>query len=293
MSEEQCNNGVKVNGYFWLNNDYMKILNSGVPLYVNDSCDNLLSVLNCARPEIYHHPSIVNLLKSAPVLHKNTACHALGEACESGDIERVRELLTGGLADINNDYYEGRTPLMIATLNNKTSVVSLLLTHKDLILDKVTDEGYTALHIACVCVEGGTSAIPLLGSDKRCTPVVLNKKDNDGNTPLMWAVFYGNLQSLKEMDKLQGTNFRTENKDGEGLLDVARKENQMSSVLEYLLNRRKVESLKVLAAHAVASLLSCDTDVEKLDFPLILHPWVTGFLKSGDLDFSSNDEDEI
>jgi len=309
MYEEQCNNGVEVNWDFWRNNDYMEILNSGVPLYVNDSRDNWFSAIYCAKPEIYHHPSIVNLLKSAPVLHENTACHALGVACESGDIERVRELLTGGLADINNVYYDGLTPLMIATKNNQTSVVSLLLTHKDLALDKATKWGLTALHIACG-MGGDTSfpVIPLLGSDKRCTPVVLNKKANNGDTPVMWAVLNGNLQSLKEMEKLQGTNFRTENKDGVGLLDVALKRTKTRiekhmSVLEYLLNRRKVDSLKVLAAHAVASLLSCDTDVDKLDVPLILHPWVTGFLKtspnidswsesSDDVDFSSNDEDE-
>ena len=78
----------------------MSILNSGVPLYVNNSRDNWISALYCAKPQIYHHPSIVSLLKSAPVLHKDTACYALGEACEKGDINRVKELLTEGMADI-------------------------------------------------------------------------------------------------------------------------------------------------------------------------------------------------
>jgi len=306
MSEEQCNNVMKVNRDFWWNNDYMEILNSGVPLYVSDASDNWISAIYCATPGIYRHPSIVNLLKSAPDLKKDTACRALGAACEQGDIERVRELLTEGLADINNDY-DDRTPLMHATYNNQTSVVSLLLTYKDLALDKVTKNGYTALHFACC--EGGLSVpvIPLLGSDRRCTPVVLNKKDNDGDTPLMWAVKLGNLQSLKEMEKLQGTNFRTENRFGEGLLDVAlerirkksRKEDHIS-VLDYLLNRSKVESLKVLAAHAVACLLSCDTDVQKLDVPLILHPWVEGFLQTTpimnidrDRLYDSSDEEEL
>merc|ERR1719233_831978 len=129
------------------------------------------------------------------------------------------------------------------------SVVSLLLSYKELVLDKATKKGYTALHFACGVGGVGTSfpVIPLLGRDRRCTPVVLNKKDNDGDSPLMWAVMSGNLQSLKEMEKLQGADFRTKNMSGEGLVDVAH-----VSVLEYLLNRRKVESLKVLAAHAVA-----------------------------------------
>merc|ERR1712179_296680 len=58
-----------------------------------------------------------------------------------------------------------------------------------------------------------------------------------------------------------------------------RKEEHMS-VLYYLLHRRKVESLKELAAHAVACHLSCDTDVDELDIPLILHQWVAGFLQT-------------
>merc|ERR1719233_137929 len=190
------------------------------------------------------------------------------------------------------------------------SVVSLLLSYNELVLDKATKEGYTALHFACDVGEGGTSfpVIPLLGRDRRCTPVVLNKKDNDGDSPLMWAVLVGNLQSLKEMEKLQGTNFRTENRFGEGLLDVAlkrirkksRKEDHMN-VLQYLLNRSKVESLKVLAAHAVACLISSDPDVEKLDVPLILHPWVAGFLQTSpivNIDInrwseSSDEEEEL
>merc|ERR1712179_240448 len=104
----------------------------------------------------------------------------------------------------------------------------------------------------------------------------------------MWAVMFGNLECLKEMEKLQGTNFRIKNQFGEGLLDVARKrlvrkkyrKEERLSVLCYLLHRSKVESLKELAAHAVACHLSCDTDVEKLDVPLILRPWVAGFLQT-------------
>jgi len=306
MSEGQCKNVVEVNLDFWYEKDYMRILNSGVQLYVDDSRNNCISARYCAQPEIYHHPSIVRLLKSAPVLQKNTASYALGRACQDGNIETVRELLIGGLTDINNDYYHSRTPVMIAAMNNKPTVLSLLLTCKDLVLDKATKlEGYTALHYACM--KGSSPVIALLGSDKRCTPVVLNKKDNNGDTPLMRAVMFGNLESLKEMEKLQGTNFRTENKFREGLLDVAwtrisnkfRKEDHISFL--YLLNRRKVESLKEQAARAVACLLSCETDVEKLDIPLILHPWVAGFMPTSPImnidrsrltDNDSSDEEE-
>ena len=210
--------------------------------------------------------------------------YALGKACACGDIGRVKELLIGGVGDVNNDEYMGRTPLMLAVGNKKTSIVSLLLLHPDLGLDNADGYGFTALHFAC---SGRSSpvTISLLGKDRRCTPVVLNKKDNGGDSPLMLTVMFGNLECLREMEKLDGTNFHTKNSSREGLVDVARRrigenygQEKCMAVLEYLLNRKKVESLKEMAAHSVASLLSSEDDVEKLDVPLVLHPWVAGFM---------------
>ena len=221
---------------------------------------------------------------------KKIANYALGKSCGSGDIGRVKELLIGGVGDINNDECGGLTPLMLALYTGNdinSSIVSLLLSHPDLVLDKADSFGCTALHFACGGPRDRTSSpviISMLGKDRRCTPVVLNKKDIFGQSPLMRAVMFGKLESLKEMEKLRGTNFHTKNSTGEGLVDVARRIGENSgkeaymAVFEYLLNRKKVESLKEMAAHSVASLLSCQDDVEKLDVPLVLHPWVVGFM---------------
>jgi len=293
MSEEQCNKGVEVNVDFW-RGDYMKILDSGVPLFFvgkSSGFDLSRSAYHCAKPEIYNHPSIVRLLKSCPVLHKKTARYAVKNACEFGDIETVNALISRGLVDINillPSLFINNTLLMHATIHNQASIVSMLLTHNNLVLDKAREEdGATALHLACAFKGTSFPIISLLGNDRRCTPAVLNKKDDDGNSPLMWAVMNGNLECIKEMEKLHGTNFHIKNKYGEGLLDVARgsiggksRKEEHKAVLEYLLNRRKIESLKELSAHAVASLLPCDADVEQLEIPLDLHPWVTGFIQT-------------
>ena len=155
--------------------------------------------------------------------------------------------------------------------------------------------GFTALHFACVKDGVSPTVISLLGRDRRCTPIVLNKKDNGGDSPLMLAVMFGNLESLREMEKLEGTNFHTKNSYGEGLVDVARRveenygQEKCMAVLEYLLNRKKVESLKEMAAHSVARLLSSEDDVEKLDVPLILQPLVAGMMDT--VRNTENDDD--
>ena len=56
----------------------------------------------------------------------------------------------------------------------------------------------------------------------------------------MVAVDCGHLDCVKEMDKLEGTNFRTKNGAGDTLVDVVRQGGH-EDVLEYLLAR--VESL--------------------------------------------------
>ena len=145
MSEEQGNNWVEVNSDFWNKSDYMKILESGVPLfYVGNSsyCDLSTCAHRCAKPEIYNHPSIVRLLNSCPVLHKKTVIYAVEKACEFGDIETVKALISRGLVDINDGIIgRGLTPLMQATVYNQTSIVSMLLTYNNLVLDKATTEG--------------------------------------------------------------------------------------------------------------------------------------------------------
>jgi hypothetical protein len=57
----------------------------------------------------------------------------------------------------------------------------------------------------------------------RCTADIIDIRDGEGRTPLMVAVEHGRLDSVKEMDRLEGTEFRTENSQGDTLLQVARR----------------------------------------------------------------------
>lgn len=54
------------------------------------------------------------------------------------------------LGDINVASSDGWTPLLLAIYKNHKCIVSYLLTHPDIDVNKVTKKG-TPLHLACYC----------------------------------------------------------------------------------------------------------------------------------------------
>ena len=116
----------------------------------------------------------------------------LYDACILGDIQRVRDIVNSKEVDINDTYNHGYTPLMCAMKCIRTEVVRFLLTLPELQLDKRNENGETALHRACYRYNN-IAVLRLLCKDRRCTPSVVNIKDNNGDTALMDAVFCGSL----------------------------------------------------------------------------------------------------
>merc|ERR1712126_23490 len=119
--------------------------------------------------------------------------HSLCVACDVGNIQTVRDIVSSKEVDINGTDYYGDTPLMRATLRDKTEVVRFLLTQSDLRLDKKDGGGFTALHMACYN-NSKITVLRLLCQDRRCTPSVVNIKNNHGETALMRAVYFGQLE---------------------------------------------------------------------------------------------------
>ena len=118
----------------------------------------------------------------------------------------------------------------------------------------------------------------LYGQDRRCSPAILNMRDNGGDSAVILAVFKGDLACVKEMDKLEGTNFRTNNNDGDNLVDVAREEDH-EDVLEYLLDKnRNVETLTDMAAYNVAKYIESERDLGALEIPQVLKNRVSKYL---------------
>jgi len=161
-------------------------------------------------------------------------------ACRSGDVPEVRRILAFNL-DINSTeaggIAGGVTPMMQAMRRNHPDIVRILLADSRIELNCTSRNGLGALHFACY--GNCPSVIPVFGQDSRCTPSVVNAKDQWGQTALMTAVDHGHLDCVKEMERLAGIDFGTENDKGETLLEVARKSKQGNhiQVLQYLSDR--------------------------------------------------------
>ena len=184
----------------------------------------------------------------------------LCNACITGDIQTVRDIVNSKEVDINDAEYDN-TPLMSAMDNNQAEVVRYLLTQPELHLDKRYRDGDTALHGACL-FNRDIAVIRLFCQDRRCTPCVVNIKDNDGMTALMMAVYCGSLGIVKELEMVEGIDFDTKDSDGRTLIDVARMRNN-TAVLEYLRDRKK-KTLEGMAANSVAKHLKNKKDIDAL-----------------------------
>eukprot|EP00092_Neocalanus_flemingeri_P090092 GFUD01114082.1.p1 GENE.GFUD01114082.1~~GFUD01114082.1.p1 ORF type:complete len:221 (-),score=60.82 GFUD01114082.1:107-769(-) len=212
-------------------------------------------------------------------------------ACDDGDNSLVQAIMDTGEVDVNSTVHGGCSPLYYAMCNNHPSVVTTLLSSADTRLD-VTDSiaGWTGLHSACYY--DSVPVITVFCSDARCTPAILNMKDTGGRTALMIAVELGQLDAVREMVTVKGTDFSTKNSKGQTLIEVARQQNH-AEMLQFLGNVRKMgkhyfvsqlRTLEEIAAFNIAKHITCESDAEKLEIPPVTISLVTMFLgtHSGD-----------
>jgi len=201
-------------------------------------------------------------------------------ACRDGNLVVVEDILGNKDVDVNADYnwpVVGAIPLVSAVIGNKTDIVRRLLEHPGLQIGKKGVDGLTCLHWACVL--NRVSIVKLICQDIRCTPSVVNRKCSYGVTALMMAVQRGNLDIVKELDK-EGTDFRGKDSNGRTLIDRAKMMNN-EEMLEYLLERKKkVDSLKVIAACKTAKYVKNKANVEdlKMEIPETLRHYLAGFV---------------
>merc|ERR1719260_598222 len=84
-----------------------------------------------------------------------------------------------------------------------------------------SDGAATPLTSALACLTGDSKAIVRLAEHSSLDTV--NTKDDEGETPIMLAVWEGNTDAVKEMVKIPGIDLNITNKWGHTLVDVCRK----------------------------------------------------------------------
>ena len=115
-------------------------------------------------------------------------------AVEKGDAKELAELIRqdpGFELNMGQDD-NARTLLHFACLNSKGSpVIPLLLAHPDIDVNSKDRNGYTPFYLAC-CGRPSCDREMLKDSG-----VKVNEPLNNGTTPLWWAAWYGNLDTIK------------------------------------------------------------------------------------------------
>ena len=176
---------------------------------------------------------------------------------------------------VNKKDNVGATPLIRAVRCQNLDIIRTLLKHPGIELgNKHTSMGSTALHYACAYKN--VSMMKLFCQDSRCSPSIVNMKDSYGETALVLAVYYGFLDIVKELDK-EGTDFFAKDRKGRTLIEMARMFNK-AEVLEYLIERSRVDSLKVIAAHNIARYMRNKADVETLVIPVTVRQYLAGYV---------------
>jgi len=125
-----------------------------------------------------------------------------------------------GPVKIDINFSDGAaTPLTAALASNSHVLVQMVMDQKGVDVNKPACNKWTPLHLACLT--GNIKAITRLGEHSNLETV--NSKDDEGETPIMLAVWEGNSDAVREMIKIHGIDLNTTNKWGDTLVDISRK----------------------------------------------------------------------
>ena len=141
---------------------------------------------------------VILIEKDAKIdLAKNNGRPLLHQAASSGMIETVRTLLQ---RDMNTEVLDDwkHTPLLRALEEKHADVAALLLVNGASV-NIPNALGYTALHYAVECKE--PDAVQKLLSDRK---EMINKRDNDGQTPLHLCARMGDKYGLSHATRIMG-----------------------------------------------------------------------------------------
>ena len=135
------------------------------------------------------------------------------QAIREGNLEKVRKVVEEEGVDIINNFYstgsdERFTPLQIAALNGKNSIVKFFVSHDNTSIDTRTEQGnFTALHLAVKKNQRDVvKTLIEFGANK-------NAQSNEGMTPLHIAAKKG-FRRTAEILIDQGVGIHVSNREG-------------------------------------------------------------------------------
>jgi ankyrin repeat protein len=130
-------------------------------------------------------------------------CGEIHDASQTGDLAKVKALVSANRDLVSNKDTNGWMPLHYATMYGHKEVVEFLLANKADVNAK-DKNGETALHFAAML--GHQNLAELLLANK----AEVDAKDNNGETPL----FYAARQEIAELLLKNKANVNVKNKDG-------------------------------------------------------------------------------
>ena len=148
---------------------------------------------------------------------------------------------TPELLNFKNEY--GNTYLSSAVINERTEIIKILVNHPDmdcntgnplaytiendmpdilaLLLTNQTVKFTIGTSLINACLENYCECVKLVTSDSRCTPEILNAKNEIGETALMTAVAYRNTDVVEYLANLSDIDFTLRSNCGKTAMDIA------------------------------------------------------------------------
>jgi len=136
--------------------------------------------------------------------------------CMDGRVEEVRGALAAGADPNSTGGAVNMTCLMVATTMDHDAVVDLLLSQPDIQVNAKDTYKRTALHVVC------SSSVPTI-FDKILAESqgMLNERDNNGFTPIMYGIQDGYTDNFRKMASVPEVDLDVKTEQGLSLEDLA------------------------------------------------------------------------
>ena len=164
-------------------------------------------------------------------LQDNQGYTPLNTACANGHKGVVEALLKRGGINVNLQNNQGYTPLIKACIYGYKDVVKALLEWddwEDIDVNLQDNQGYTPLINACFYNHKGVVEALL----KRKDIDINNQGGPEKKTALHWAIEKGHLDIVRILIKNKDIDRTLKDKDGNTILDLAKKSQKMLEIIE-------------------------------------------------------------